>query len=78
MLPPWVSSWCYQRMLDLTGKYLPGTNTLAYLASSSATEKKSFITFTPVVKVDKRFSSLLITRLNKFQLLSPAILSSLV
>jgi hypothetical protein len=26
---------------------LPGANTLAYLASSSATKKKSFITLTP-------------------------------
>ncbi len=34
MLPSRVSSWCYQ--------YLPGTNTLAYLASSSATKKKKF------------------------------------
>ncbi len=44
MLPSWVSSWCYQQMLDQTGKGLPGTNSLAYLASSSATKKKSFIT----------------------------------
>jgi hypothetical protein len=33
-------------MLDSTGKFLPGPNTLAYLASSSATEKKSIITLT--------------------------------
>jgi hypothetical protein len=31
-------------MLDKTGKFLPGANTLAYLASSSATKKKGFIT----------------------------------
>jgi len=34
-------------MLDYTGKFLPGANTLAYLASSSAMKKKSFITLTP-------------------------------
>jgi hypothetical protein len=28
---------------------LPGTNTLAYLASSSATKEKSFVTLTPGV-----------------------------
>ncbi len=44
MLPSWVSSWYYQQMLDQTGKGLPGTNTLAYLASWSATKEKSFIT----------------------------------
>ncbi len=42
MLPSWVSSWCYQQMLHYTGKWLPGTNTLAYLASSFATEGKKF------------------------------------
>jgi hypothetical protein len=47
MLPSWVSSWCYQQMSDYTGKGLPVTNTLAYLASSSATEETSFITLTP-------------------------------
>jgi len=51
MLPSWVSSWCYQQMLDYTGKRLPGTNTLAYLASSSLTKEKSFITLTPGVVV---------------------------
>jgi hypothetical protein len=55
MLPSWVSSWCYQQILDWTGKGLPGTNTLAYLASSSATKKKSFITLTPGVDVRKLF-----------------------
>jgi hypothetical protein len=35
-------------MLDQTGKFLPGENTLAYLASSSAMKKKCFITLTPV------------------------------
>ncbi len=30
---------------------MPGANTLAYLASSSALKKKSFITLTPVVFV---------------------------
>ncbi len=44
MLPSWVSSWCYQQMLDYTEKWLPVMNTLAYLASSSATKEKSFIT----------------------------------
>jgi hypothetical protein len=33
-------------MFDYTGKILPGTNTLAYLALSSATKEKSFITLT--------------------------------
>ncbi len=33
-------------MLDQTGKFLPGANTLAYLAWSSAT-KTFFITLTP-------------------------------
>ncbi len=47
MLISLVSSWCHQQMLDQTKKYLPGTNTLAYLASLSATKKKSFITLTP-------------------------------
>jgi hypothetical protein len=42
MFPSWVSSWCYEQMLDQTGKFFPGANTLAYLASSSATKKKSF------------------------------------
>ena len=46
MLPSWVSSWCYQQMLDQTGKFLTGANTLAYLASSSATKKKCFIILT--------------------------------
>jgi hypothetical protein len=34
-------------MLDQTGKGMPGTNTLAYLASSSAMKEKSFIRFSP-------------------------------
>jgi hypothetical protein len=34
---------------------LPGTNTFAYLASSSATKKKSFITLTPGGKIIKTF-----------------------
>jgi len=34
---------------------LPGTNILAYLASSLATNEKSFITLTPGVKVIKLF-----------------------
>ncbi len=33
-------------MLDLTAKLLPGAITLAYLASLSATKKKSFTTLT--------------------------------
>jgi hypothetical protein len=47
MLPSWVSSWCYQQMLDMIEKCLAVMNTLAYLASSSATKEKSFITLTP-------------------------------
>ncbi len=47
MLPSWVISWCYQQMLDQTGKFLPGANTLAYWASLLATKKKSFIMLTP-------------------------------
>jgi hypothetical protein len=47
MLSSWVSSWCYQQMLDKAGKFLPGANTIAYLASSLAAKKKSFITLTP-------------------------------
>jgi hypothetical protein len=42
MLPSWVSSWCYQQMLDQTGKFLSGANTLAYKASSLAMNKKKF------------------------------------
>ncbi len=42
MLPSWVSSWCYQQMLDQTGKFLPGANTLAYWASLSAMKKVFF------------------------------------
>ncbi len=34
-------------MLDWTEKFLPGANTLAYLASSLAMKEKSFITLTP-------------------------------
>ncbi len=34
-------------MLDKTGKYLPGTSTLAYWALLSGTKEKSFITWTP-------------------------------
>jgi hypothetical protein len=34
---------------------LPGTNTLAYLALSSAMKKKSFITLTPGVNFIKLF-----------------------
>jgi hypothetical protein len=33
---------------------LPGTNTLAYLASSSAKKKKSFLTLTPGFNVIKQ------------------------
>jgi hypothetical protein len=33
---------------------LPGTNTLAYLASLSAMKKKSFITLTPGLHLIKR------------------------
>ncbi len=55
MLPSWVSSWCYQQMLDKTGKFLPGAKTLAYLALSSATKTKSFITLTPGDNFTKLF-----------------------
>ncbi len=55
ILPSWVSSWCYQQMLDWTGKWLPGTNTLANWASLSARKKKSFITLTPGVNLIKLF-----------------------
>ncbi len=54
MLPSWVSSWCYQQMLDLIGKWLPSTNTLAYLASSSATKKINFVTLPPVRTHERR------------------------
>ncbi len=55
MLPSWVSSWCYQQMLDETEKFLPGANTPAYLALSLAMKKKGFITLTPGVNVIKLF-----------------------
>ncbi len=38
-------------MFDWTGKFLPGSNTLAYLALSSVTMEKSFITLIPGVPV---------------------------
>jgi hypothetical protein len=38
---------------------LPGANTVAYLASSSAMKKKSFITLTPGVDVINLFTALL-------------------
>jgi hypothetical protein len=41
-------------MLDYTGKFLPGANTLAYLASSSATKKKSFVTLAPDLLLDRQ------------------------
>jgi hypothetical protein len=41
-------------MLD-SGKFLPGANTLAYLALLLATKKKSFITLTPDANVLKLF-----------------------
>jgi hypothetical protein len=47
-----------QQMLDLTGKFLPGANTLAYLALSSAMKKNSFITLTPVRRSIKHFRAL--------------------
>jgi hypothetical protein len=40
-------------MSDKIGKYLPGTNTIAYLASSLEMKKKSFITLSPGAKVIK-------------------------
>jgi hypothetical protein len=68
MLPSWVRFWCYQQMLDQTGKFLPGANNLAYLASSLATKKKSFITLTPGHIFYKNFfSSSLTVRQNKLQ-----------
>ncbi len=57
MLPSWASSWCYQQILEKTGKLLPGTNTLAYLASPSAMKEKSFIKLTPGVRVIRLFDS---------------------
>ncbi len=54
MVPSWVSSWCFQQMLGYTAKWLPGTNTPAYLASSSATKTKSFKTATPGLKIPPR------------------------
>ncbi len=48
MLPSWVRSWCYQRMLDLTGKWLPGKNTLAYFDLVIRNKGKKFYnTLTP-------------------------------
>ncbi len=44
MLPSWVSSWCYQQMLDQTGKFLQGANTLAYYSVELVTAKKSYST----------------------------------
>jgi hypothetical protein len=38
---------------------LPGRNTLAYLASPSATKKKSFITLTPGANVIKLFTAVI-------------------
>ena len=43
----------------LDWKVLPGPNTLAYLASSSATKKKSFITFTNLVVMFASINDLL-------------------
>jgi len=37
----------YQDILDKGKKSLPGTNALGYLASSSLTKKKSFVTLSP-------------------------------
>jgi len=65
--PPWVSSWCYQQMLDWTGKWLPGTNTLAYSASSSAMKEKSFITLTPGINILKLSSLTMMQRQNKLE-----------
>jgi hypothetical protein len=46
-------------MLDKTGKFLPGANTLAYLASPLAMKKKSFITLTRGASCCKTAFSLL-------------------
>ncbi len=54
-------------------KGLPGTNALAYFASSSATEKKVFVTLEPGANVIKLFPSLLTTRPNKPECLYLAI-----
>jgi hypothetical protein len=54
---------------------LPDTNTLAYLASSSATKEKSFTTLTASVKAKIKllFSMLLTKRPNKLECLHLAI-----
>ncbi len=51
--------------IRLDWNVLPGPNTLAYLASSVSTKKKSLITLTPGAKVIKLFSSPLTLRANK-------------
>jgi hypothetical protein len=64
-------------MVDETGKGLPVTNTLAYLALSSVMKwKKSFITLTPGINVVKLFySSLLTAEPNKLECLLLAFFS---
>ncbi len=62
LLSFWASSWCYQQMLK---KWLPGTNTLAYLASSLATKEKSFITLTSGWKFEWRRRSWIGERIEK-------------
>ncbi len=54
-------------MLDQTGKWLPVTNTLAYLALSSVMKEKGFITLTPGVNHINLFSSSLMTRPSKLE-----------
>ena len=49
---------------------MPGTNTLAYLASSSAMKEKSFITLTPGINILKLSSLPLMQRQNKLERLS--------
>ena len=46
-------------------KVVASTNTLAYLASSTVTKEKSFITLTPSVKVIRLFYSSLTSGQNK-------------
>ncbi len=73
MLPAWVSSWCYQQMLDKTGKCLTGTNTPAYLASLSAVKETCFVTLTPGLNLINPFYLLLTKGPNKLEKLHLAI-----
>jgi hypothetical protein len=55
---------------------LPGTNTVAYLALSSATKETSFITLAPGINIKTFFASLLTTIPKKLEHLSLASVSS--